>query len=133
MALQRQARNGLVQNRHGIDDGACTYNRRIRFAEPTMTRITSSPNRSAGNTERSAATGSPGEPRTTLKDLAYAQLEEAIVTLKLAPGAVVSELAMSEMTVIGRTPTREAIQRLAQEGLIVVLPQRGLLIAEMDV
>lgn len=80
-----------------------------------------------------AAFGTFTEPRATLKDLAYEKLEEAIVTLKLPPGAVVSELAMSDMTGIGRTPIREAIQRLAQENLIVVLPQRGLLIAEMDV
>lgn len=72
------------------------------------------------------------ELRMTLKELAYQQIEEAIVTLKLQPGALVSELMMSEMTGIGRTPIREAIQRLAQERLIVVLPQRGLLIAEMD-
>jgi DNA-binding GntR family transcriptional regulator len=98
-----------------------------------MPRKTSSSKRSAGNSEQTTITGSPGEPRITLKDLAYARLEEAIVTLKLAPGSVVSELAMSEMTGIGRTPIREAIQRLAQEGLIVVLPQRGLIIAEMDV
>jgi len=76
-------------------------------------------------------TGSRIKP--TLKEQAYEQIEEAIVTLKLPPGAVVSELAMSEMTGIGRTPIREAIQRLAQENLIVVLPQRGLLVAEMDV
>lgn len=74
----------------------------------------------------------PGELRTTLKELAYRQIEEAIVTLKLQPGALVSEQTMSEMTGIGRTPIREAIQRLAQEKLIVVLPQRGLLVAEMD-
>jgi DNA-binding GntR family transcriptional regulator len=71
--------------------------------------------------------------RQTLKDQAYQQIEEAIVKLKLQPGAVVSELAMSEMTGIGRTPIREAIQRLAQEGLIVVLSQRGLLVAELNV
>ena len=82
---------------------------------------------------RPPARNQPAEPRMTLKDLAYRQIEEAIVTLKLPPGAVVSELAMSEMTGIGRTPIREAIQRLAQEKLIVVLPQRGLLVAEMDV
>jgi len=43
------------------------------------------------------------------------------------------ELALSEMTGIGRTPIREAIQRLAREHLIVILPQRGLLIPEIDV
>ncbi len=72
-------------------------------------------------------------PRQTLKEQAYERIEEAIVTLELPPGSVVSEATMSEMTGIGRTPIREAIQRLAQENLIVVLPQRGLLVAEMDV
>lgn len=72
-------------------------------------------------------------PAAKLPDLAYQMLEEAIVTLKLPPGAVVSEQALAEMTGIGRTPIREAIQRLAREHLIVVLPQRGLLVAQIDV
>ena len=76
---------------------------------------------------------SPMRLRPTLKEQAYERIEEAIVTLELPPGSVVSESAMSEMTGIGRTPIREAIQRLAQENLISVLPQRGLLVAEMDV
>jgi len=72
-------------------------------------------------------------PATKLPELAYQILEEAIVTLKLPPGAVVSEQALAEMTGIGRTPIREAIQRLAREHLIVVLPQRGLLVAQVDI
>nr|WP_246312675.1 GntR family transcriptional regulator [Aquabacterium terrae] len=64
--------------------------------------------------------------------MAYEMLEEAIVTLRLPPGAVVSEQQLAEMTGIGRTPIREAIQRLAREHLIVVLPQRGLLVAAVD-
>lgn len=72
------------------------------------------------------------EPRRTLTDLAYEQLEEAIVTLRLAPGTVVSELTLSKMLNIGRTPIREAIQRLAREHLLHVLPQRGLLVPEIN-
>jgi DNA-binding GntR family transcriptional regulator len=73
------------------------------------------------------------EPRTTLTDLAYQKIEEAIVTLRIPPGSAISEQALSTMTGIGRTPIREAIQRLAREHLIMVLPQRGLLVTEMDV
>lgn len=73
------------------------------------------------------------EPKTKLTDLAYQMIEEAIVTLRLPPGAAVSEQALAEMTGIGRTPIREAIQRLAREHLIIVLPQRGLLVSQMDV
>lgn len=71
--------------------------------------------------------------RENLVDVAYRQLEEAIVTLQLSPGLVVSEPALCELTGIGRTPLREAIQRLAREHLIIVMPQRGLLIAHIDV
>jgi DNA-binding GntR family transcriptional regulator len=71
--------------------------------------------------------------KESLTEQAYAQIEEAIVTLQIAPGTTVSELSLSEMTGIGRTPIREAIQRLAREHLILILPQRGLLVPEIDV
>ena len=69
----------------------------------------------------------------SLTDEAYAQLEELIVTLQLRPGVAVSEATLSERLGIGRTPIREALQRLAREHLVVVLPQRGNLISEIDV
>jgi hypothetical protein len=47
-------------------------------------------------------------PPQSLTELAYAHLEELIVTLKLAPGAAVSEGELSARTGIGRTPIREA-------------------------
>lgn len=72
------------------------------------------------------------EPRRTLTDIAYERLEEAIVTLRIAPGTAVSELTLSNMLNIGRTPIREAIQRLAREHLLQVLPQRGLLVPPID-
>jgi DNA-binding GntR family transcriptional regulator len=72
-------------------------------------------------------------PSAKLTDLAYEKLEEAIVTLKLRPGTSVSESSLSKATGIGRTPVREAIQRLAREQLIHILPQRGLLIPAIDV
>jgi DNA-binding GntR family transcriptional regulator len=72
------------------------------------------------------------EPKAKLTDVAYEQIEEAIITMRLPPGSVVSEQSLSEMLQIGRTPVREAIQRLAREHLLLVLPQRGLLIPEID-
>ncbi len=75
-------------------------------------------------------------PRVTAQSLtsvAYAQLEELIVTLKLAPGRVVSEAELSELTGIGRTPIREALQRLAREKLVTILPRRGILVTEINV
>lgn len=73
------------------------------------------------------------ESKSKLNDVAYQLLEEAIVTLRLPPGTLVSEQRLSEMTGIGRTPLREAVQRLAREHLIVVMPQRGLQISTIDI
>jgi DNA-binding GntR family transcriptional regulator len=68
----------------------------------------------------------------TLTEQAYRQLEEQIVTLRLAPGEFVSEYALAESLAFGRTPVREALQRLAREGLVVILPRRGIQVSETD-
>src|SRR5689334_4737953 len=68
----------------------------------------------------------------SLTDLAYAHLEEMIVTLKLKPGATVSEGELSVMTGIGRTPIREALQRLSREKLVNILPRRGIVVTEIN-
>ncbi len=68
----------------------------------------------------------------SLTDRAYKELEELIVTLRLAPGSVLSENALAGELGIGRTPIREALQRLAREGLVVILPRKGILVAEIN-
>lgn len=98
-----------------------------------MQKRDTAPRASSRGKVLAAAGIDPLAPRTRLTDLAYETLEEAIVTLKLPPGTAISEQVLADMTGIGRTPIREAIQRLAREHLVIVLPQRGLLIAEVDV
>jgi DNA-binding GntR family transcriptional regulator len=70
---------------------------------------------------------------TTLTDKAYRRLEEMIVTLQLPPGQVLSEAALTQSLGIGRTPVREALQRLSMEGMVVILPRRGVLVSEINV
>jgi DNA-binding GntR family transcriptional regulator len=74
----------------------------------------------------------PEGPAQSLTDRAYADLEELIVTLKLAPGSAVSEAELSAQLGIGRTPIREALQRLARERLVVILPRRGIIVSEIN-
>ncbi|WP_119681721.1 GntR family transcriptional regulator [Indioceanicola profundi] len=68
----------------------------------------------------------------TLTDRAYRQLEELIATLRLPPGTVLSEQMLAKKLMIGRTPIREALQRLAREGLVMILPRRGILVSEIN-
>ena len=73
------------------------------------------------------------ETPETLTERAYRTLEEEIVMLRLPPGHVVSEALLSRRFAIGRTPIREALQRLARERLVVILPRRGIVVSEIDV
>ncbi|MBX5150232.1 GntR family transcriptional regulator [Rhizobium lentis] len=68
---------------------------------------------------------------TSQSHLAYLALEHLIVTLVLKPGALVTEKQLIDMAGHGRTPVREAIQKLAWQGLILVKPRVGLQVAEI--
>jgi DNA-binding GntR family transcriptional regulator len=64
----------------------------------------------------------------SLTEQAYRALEEQIVTLKIAPGTVVSEAVLGQRLGIGRTPIREALWRLARERLVTIIPHRGIIV-----
>jgi DNA-binding GntR family transcriptional regulator len=63
--------------------------------------------------------------------LAYLALESLIVTLKLEPGSLVTEKQLIDLAGHGRTPVREAIQKLAWQGLIAVRARVGLQICDI--
>jgi DNA-binding GntR family transcriptional regulator len=67
-----------------------------------------------------------GSAPVSLAEQAYRVLEQKLVTLELPPGEVVSEGQLITLTGLGRTPVREAMQRLAQQDLIRVMPRKGL-------
>jgi DNA-binding GntR family transcriptional regulator len=69
---------------------------------------------------------------TSQVDQAYERLEELIATLEIAPGAVLTEQSLAKKLGFGRTPIREAVQRLAVEGLVVILPRRGILVSTIN-
>lgn len=66
-------------------------------------------------------------------DRVYAELELKIVTCELAPGALLSEAELSKQFNVSRTPVGEALQRLAREGLVNILPRRGILVSSVSV
>lgn len=89
--------------------------------------------------DESGRRGAPGKEKTpaethlSLTEKAYIDLEEMIVTLRLAPGSAVSESGLSAALGIGRTPIREALQRLARERLVMILPQRGIIVSGINI
>jgi DNA-binding GntR family transcriptional regulator len=78
------------------------------------------------------AGGSSDNALSSLAEQSYHALESQLVTLALAPGTLVSEGELIDMTGYGRTPVREAIQRLAQHDLFQVIPRKGLLVSPVS-
>ncbi|SEG11237.1 DNA-binding transcriptional regulator, GntR family [Actinacidiphila yanglinensis] len=82
--------------------------------------------------ERAAPTEPPARlpERLSVRDQVLDALRAAIVSGRLAPGTVHSAPALAERYRVSATPVREAMQLLAREGAVEVLPNRGFRIAE---
>lgn len=74
----------------------------------------------------------PTLPVQSLSDRVYSELEEMLVTLQIQPGHVLSESELCAQLNVSRTPVGEALQRLAREGLVNVLPRRGIVVTEVN-
>lgn len=70
--------------------------------------------------------------QATVADKTYEKLEELIVHTELKPGVMYTEKELSELVGFGRTPVREALQRLAIEGLVTIKQRRGIQITDVD-
>jgi len=70
---------------------------------------------------------------TSLSEQAYSQLRSMIVHLDFAPGDVLKEDALREQLELGRTPIREALQRLEREHFVKVVPRQGIFVTGIDV
>lgn len=67
----------------------------------------------------------------TLWERVYAHLRDEILANRLAPGAVLSEVPLAASLGVSRGPVREAIGRLASEGLVTVRPRRGAVVSAL--
>lgn len=68
-----------------------------------------------------------------LRDVAYFCLRDAILSLDVTSGDVLSEVKLSDALGISRTPTRAAIQQLVHEGLLESIPSRAVVIASRSI
>jgi len=68
----------------------------------------------------------------SLAEIAYRGLRELVRNGTYAPGQMFSENQVAERLRVGRTPVREAVSRLAHEGLLVRMPKRGVIVAMLS-
>lgn len=84
-----------------------------------------------------AAAGGPASPPSPADDTVsaarrvYLSLRQRIVDMSMLPGARIVERELAEELGISRTPVHEAVQRLAEEGLVEVIPRSGTFVARI--
>ncbi len=74
----------------------------------------------------------PGSVKRSAAEEAYDRIREMIVTGVLSPGQIIKEMDLIEQLEIGRTPIREAIQRLERQHVLEVFPRRGIAVAKLS-
>ena len=72
------------------------------------------------------------DPNLSLGDVAYQAIREAITSNEMKPGDRLSEYMVADWLKISRTPAREGLRRLENEGLLTMQPRRGLVVASLD-
>lgn len=77
--------------------------------------------------------GGNGKGRGTGSAYIYTKLREEILCLRLAPGARLDEKGLGDRFGLSRSPVREALIKLASDGLVVLLPNRGAQVAPFEV
>lgn len=67
-----------------------------------------------------------------LRDVVYHTLRDAILMGKIQPGERLMEVKLSKSMGVSRTPVREAIRMLEEEGLVDIVPRRGALVSPIS-
>lgn len=70
----------------------------------------------------------PSDRSASLTQQAYEAIKEKVITLYFLPGQYLNEAAICDLLQLGRTPVHQALQRLQLEGLIDVVPRKGVII-----
>ncbi len=69
----------------------------------------------------------------SLRDKAYRIIHEKIITCQMMPGEMIDEKSLIQQTGCGRTPVREALMILARDGLVRIVPRRGIFISDITI
>lgn len=77
-------------------------------------------------------TSTPERKRGSGVKMVYDLLRDEILDLTLPPGSPIDEVQLAERFAMSRTPIREALVRLAGEGLVDTLPNRSTMVANID-
>lgn len=72
-----------------------------------------------------------GETKQARKQIAYDHIKGKILSCEYEPGSYLNEQSLCEELGLSRTPVRDALSRLEQEGLLVIMPKKGIQVSDL--
>lgn len=74
----------------------------------------------------------PAKGAASLRELAYAQIKQRIISCDLRPGDAINEAQLTHLLGLGRTPVHQALHRLEMEGMVTILPRKGVMVTPIS-
>lgn len=74
----------------------------------------------------------PTKSAAQLRELAYAQIKQRIISCEFRPGDAINEAQLTAMLGIGRTPIHQALHRLEVEGMVTIMPRKGVMVTALS-
>lgn len=74
----------------------------------------------------------PTKSAAQLRELAYAQIKQRIISCEYRPGDAINEAQLTAALGIGRTPIHQALHRLEVEGMVTIMPRKGVMVTSLS-
>lgn len=90
-------------------------------------------NRPRPKPRRARTAASPAHDAPSQSEQAYGLLKDAVTTLAYKPGEYLNTASLMEELALGRTPINHALHRLANEGLVQIIPRKGVMVSPLSI
>jgi len=74
----------------------------------------------------------PTNSAAQLRELAYAQIKQRIISCEFRPGDAINESQLAAILGLGRTPIHQALHRLEVEGMVTIMPRKGVMVTALS-
>lgn len=74
----------------------------------------------------------PTKNAAQLRELAYAQIKQRIISCEFRPGDAINEAQLASLLGLGRTPIHQALHRLEVEGMVTIMPRKGVMVTALS-
>ncbi|PTR29599.1 GntR family transcriptional regulator [Pseudomonas sp. GV085] len=82
--------------------------------------------------QSSSTANTPANGAANLRELAYSQIKQRIITCEFRPGEPINEAHLTSLLGLGRTPIHQALHRLEMEGMVIILPRKGVMVTPLS-